>query len=63
MLLHMSFDNRDTERLNPMQSAVFQIAYNTVQNMLVCAPTGAGKTNIAMLAVLQLVRFLRVYAN
>lgn len=38
-----------------MQSEVFEVAYKTAQNMLVCAPTGAGKTNIAMLAIMQLV--------
>ncbi|KAG5188656.1 P-loop containing nucleoside triphosphate hydrolase protein [Tribonema minus] len=39
-----------------MQSQVFEVAYNSAQNMLVCAPTGAGKTNVAMLALLQLVK-------
>jgi hypothetical protein len=29
--------------LNPMQSAVFDTAFNRRENMLVCAPTGAGK--------------------
>jgi DEAD/DEAH box helicase len=29
-----------------------QVGYRSNQNMLVCAPTGAGKTNIAMVAVL-----------
>lgn len=37
--------------LNPMQSAVFDTAFNRRENMLVCAPTGAGKTNVAMLAL------------
>lgn len=32
-----------TETLNPMQSAVFDTAFNRRENMLVCAPTGAGK--------------------
>ncbi|KAJ3598428.1 hypothetical protein NHX12_001938 [Muraenolepis orangiensis] len=44
------------ERLNRIQSIVFETAYNTNENMLICAPTGAGKTNIAMLAVLHEVR-------
>jgi len=35
---------------------VFDTAYNSSENMLVCAPTGAGKTNIAMLAFLQHVK-------
>ena len=29
-----------------------QVGYRSNSNMLVCAPTGAGKTNIAMVAVL-----------
>jgi ERCC4-related helicase len=38
-----------------MQSEVYEVAYKSAQNMLVCAPTGAGKTNVAMLTLLQLV--------
>ncbi|XP_071560788.1 activating signal cointegrator 1 complex subunit 3 [Temnothorax nylanderi] len=37
--------------LNKIQSIVFNAAYNTNENLLICAPTGAGKTNVAMLAV------------
>ncbi|XP_055339489.1 activating signal cointegrator 1 complex subunit 3-like [Paramacrobiotus metropolitanus] len=37
--------------LNQIQSAVYRTAYTTSENMLVCAPTGAGKTNTAMLAI------------
>ncbi|RLN61356.1 hypothetical protein BBJ29_004536 [Phytophthora kernoviae] len=40
-------------KLNRLQSKLFDAAYNTNQNLLVCAPTGAGKTNVAMLAILQ----------
>ncbi|CAI5746783.1 unnamed protein product [Peronospora destructor] len=39
--------------LNRLQSKLFDAAYNSNQNLLVCAPTGAGKTNVAMLAILQ----------
>ncbi|KAJ3300578.1 activating signal cointegrator 1 complex subunit [Borealophlyctis nickersoniae] len=39
--------------LNRVQSIVFPIAYETNENMLVCAPTGAGKTDVAMLTVLR----------
>lgn len=39
--------------LNRMQSAVFPIAHGSQENMLVCAPTGAGKTDVAMLTVLR----------
>lgn len=38
--------------LNRMQSLVYPVAYNTNENMLVCAPTGAGKTDVALLAIL-----------
>jgi hypothetical protein len=47
---------KGTKFLNRIQSKVFDTAYNSAQNMLVCAPTGAGKTNIAMLTFLQLVK-------
>ncbi|PRW32956.1 activating signal cointegrator 1 complex subunit 3 isoform B [Chlorella sorokiniana] len=39
--------------LNRIQSRIFQTAFTSNENMLVCAPTGAGKTNIAMLSVLR----------
>ena len=38
--------------LNRIQSKIFPAAYRSNVNLLVCAPTGAGKTNIAMTAVL-----------
>eukprot|EP01038_Epipyxis_sp_PR26KG_P011120 gene11120-14924_t len=50
----LAFPN--TKSLNRIQSKVFPTAYNSSENMLVCAPTGAGKTNIAMLTFLQLVK-------
>lgn len=37
--------------LNRVQSIVFNAAYHTNENLLICAPTGAGKTNVAMLTV------------
>ena len=40
------------ETLNRIQSRIYPTAYHSNENMLVCAPTGAGKTNIAMLSVL-----------
>ena len=39
--------------LNRIQSRIFQTAFTSNQNLLVCAPTGAGKTNIAMVSVLR----------
>ena len=41
--------------LNRLQSIVCPAAYTTNENLLVCAPTGAGKTNAAMLCVLRTV--------
>ena len=34
---------RGIKQLNPIQSTVFETAYNTSENMLVCAPTGDNK--------------------
>ncbi|THV08678.1 Sec63-domain-containing protein [Dendrothele bispora CBS 962.96] len=39
--------------LNRIQSIVYPTAYSTNENMLVCAPTGAGKTDVAMLTILR----------
>lgn len=38
--------------LNRMQSLLYHVAYKTSENMLICAPTGAGKTDAAMLTIL-----------
>ncbi|KAJ3695012.1 hypothetical protein LUZ60_000389 [Juncus effusus] len=40
------------KQLNRVQSRVYDSAFNHVYNLLLCAPTGAGKTNVAMLAIL-----------
>lgn len=39
--------------LNRLQSVVYPLGYRTNENLLVCAPTGAGKTDVAMLTVLR----------
>ena len=39
--------------LNRLQSVVYPLAYKSNENLLVCAPTGAGKTDVAMLTVLR----------
>ncbi|KAL6943293.1 hydrophobin [Hanseniaspora osmophila] len=49
-----TFKNYDT--LNRMQSLVYPVAYNTNENMLVCAPTGAGKTDVALLTILHTIQ-------
>ena len=46
---------KGTQTLNRLQSAVYPCAFSSRKNMLVCAPTGAGKTNVALLTVLELV--------
>lgn len=40
-------------KLNRIQSRIFPTAFYSNENVLVCAPTGAGKTNIAMISVLR----------
>ncbi|XP_042220102.1 activating signal cointegrator 1 complex subunit 3-like [Homarus americanus] len=42
--------------LNRIQTVVYPVAYHTNENLLICAPTGAGKTNIAMLTVVHQIR-------
>ena len=39
--------------LNRIQTKCFPVAFNDDSNMLVCAPTGSGKTNVAMLTMLR----------
>ncbi|KAL5724254.1 RNA helicase [Ranunculus cassubicifolius] len=40
-------------QLNRVQSQVYETALYKADNLLLCAPTGAGKTNVAMLTILQ----------
>jgi pre-mRNA-splicing helicase BRR2 len=42
-------------KLNAIQTKVYETAFEKAENMLVCAPTGAGKTNVALLAMLQVI--------
>lgn len=44
------------KKLNPVQSAVFNSVYKSDDNTLVAAPTGAGKTDIALMALLRALR-------
>ncbi|GAA6006189.1 hypothetical protein JCM10207_000556 [Rhodosporidiobolus poonsookiae] len=39
--------------LNRLQSIVYPVANKSNENMLVCAPTGAGKTDVALLTILR----------
>ena len=36
-----------------MQSQCYKPAFETNNNLLVCAPTGAGKTNVALMTILR----------
>jgi pre-mRNA-splicing helicase BRR2 len=42
-----------SKELNRIQTRCFPTAFNDDDNMLICAPTGSGKTNVAMLAMLR----------
>ncbi|KAL6571973.1 DExH-box ATP-dependent RNA helicase DExH12 [Orobanche minor] len=44
---------RGMSQLNRVQSRVYETALFSAENILLCAPTGAGKTNVAMLTILQ----------
>lgn len=43
----------EMSHLNRLQTAVFPSAFQTDGNLLICAPTGAGKTNVALLTILR----------
>lgn len=47
---------KDTKELNRIQTIVYPVAYHSNDNLLVCAPTGAGKTNVAMLTIVHTIR-------
>ena len=42
-----------SKELNRIQTKCFPTAFNDDGNMLICAPTGSGKTNVAMLTMLR----------
>ena len=39
-------------KLNRVQSKMYEAAFFSPENILLCAPTSAGKTNVAMLTML-----------
>lgn len=47
-----AFPAGETSTLNRIQSRVYPSAFLDDGNLLMCAPTGAGKTNVAMLSIL-----------
>ena len=48
-----AFPAGETATLNRIQSQIYPKAFLSDENLLLCAPTGAGKTNVAMLALLR----------
>jgi activating signal cointegrator complex subunit 3 len=52
------------KEFNEIQSTVFNKAFKSDENMLICAPTGAGKTNIALLTIMrEISKFLNTNKN
>lgn len=49
-----AFPSAETQSLNRIQSKIYPQAFQSDENLLLCAPTGAGKTNVAMLTFLRL---------
>lgn len=47
---------KGVKELNRIQSVVYEKAYHSNDNLLICAPTGAGKTNVAMLTIVNTIR-------
>ncbi|KAK7208425.1 Sec63 Brl domain-containing protein [Myxozyma melibiosi] len=43
----------DSDSLNRVQSKLYPVAFGDDENLLLCAPTGAGKTNVALLTILR----------
>jgi activating signal cointegrator complex subunit 3 len=46
----------DAPTLNTLQSKIFDSVYNSDENILCCAPTGAGKTNVALISITRLLQ-------
>ena len=49
--------------LNRIQTIIFDAAYNNSHNLLICAPTGAGKTNVALMTVIRCIRSMLSPSN
>ncbi|AET38994.1 ATP-dependent RNA helicase BRR2 Ecym_3516 [Eremothecium cymbalariae DBVPG len=59
-----AFPVTETKTLNRIQSEVYPVVFDTDVNILLCAPTGAGKTNVAILAILRAIsKFFNVERN
>ena len=48
-----------TEKFNKVQSKVLNSALHSDENLLICAPTSSGKTNIALMTILRLLSHFR----
>ena len=48
-----------TEKFNEIQSKVLPTVLNTDENLLICAPTSSGKTNIALLSIMRVLSLYR----
>eukprot|EP00758_Cryptobia_borreli_P001188 Tbor_TRINITY_DN2017_c0_g1::TRINITY_DN2017_c0_g1_i1::g.12061::m.12061/K18663/ASCC3; activating signal cointegrator complex subunit 3 len=51
---HPAFTN--VTHLNTIQTEVFHTAFHSNENMMICAPTGAGKTMVALLVMLRCIQ-------
>ncbi|KAF7523141.1 hypothetical protein G7054_g11863 [Neopestalotiopsis clavispora] len=49
----LPFSSSGAKSLNKIQSKCYPSAFQDDGNMLICAPTGSGKTNVAMLTILR----------
>jgi pre-mRNA-splicing helicase BRR2 len=54
-----AFPSSEMSTLNRIQSKVYPTAFKADENILMCAPTGAGKTNVAMLTILRIMSNFR----
>lgn len=45
----------DSDTLNNLQSVIYDSVFNSDENILCCAPTGAGKTNVALMSIARLI--------
>ena len=48
-----------TEKFNEIQSKVLPTVLNTDENLLICAPTSSGKTNVALLSIMRVLSLYR----
>lgn len=67
--MHKAFQYKDessneykfiNDTFNKVQSKVLNKALNTDENLLICAPTSSGKTNIGMMTILRLISHYRI---